>query len=342
MNIKAFFLVILAMIASANAQSDNVIIIGNAHIQVGVLPEIGGRVVLLRKPGCNNILKSEVFSGIINKKKPEISVFSEFKAFNGHIVWVGPQSEWWVQQDLNKRRKIQRAIWPPDPYLIYGAFKVVAHNDTMIEMSGPESPVSGVQLFKNISINNTGKVTFTATAENIRTENISWDLWMNTRLHGFARCLVPVETNGVIDLLKKDGEKIQATPYRLIEGFFTYVPSLPSTPKREQVQEAHLIPSQGFIAGIDEQQMLIIGFEKIKQDRIHPHHGQVELYSYINNTGEETLLELELHGAYQTLEPGETMSLTVTWQLFSFKGTRSIEEQIGFLRQTLNKLTKDP
>ncbi|MFO7890557.1 MAG: DUF4380 domain-containing protein [bacterium] len=340
--LEAFFLIVFVMIASVNAQSNNVIIIGNSHIEVGVLPEIGGRVVLLRKPGCNNILKSEVPSREVSKQKPEVSAFSEFKAFNGHMVWVGPQNEWWMHQDLNKRRKMQKAVWPPDPYLIYGAFEVVAQNDTMISMAGPESPISGVRLCKNISIDSRGMVTFTATAENIRTENVSWDLWMNTRLHGFARCLVPVEKDGVIDLLKKDDETIQATPYTIIDGFFTYVPSLPPKPKREQVQETHLDPSRGFMAGIDEQQLLIIGFDKIKQDRIHPHHGQVELYSYINDTGEETLLELELHGAYQTLEPGETMSLTETWQLESFKGIRSMEEQIGFVREILTKLSKKP
>ena len=99
------------------------------------------------------------------------------------------------------------------------------------------------------------------------------------------------------------------------------------------MQEAHLNPSEGFMVGFDEQQMVIIRFEKTGQNVIHPNHGQVELYSYIDYTGDETLLELELHGAYRTLEPGETMSLTETWQVFSYNGNSIAEKQIEFIRK---------
>lgn len=327
-------LVLFSFIGFAKAQSGDLIFLRNDHIEVGVLPEVGGRVVLLRKPGLNNILKSDArLWEDAGKQKPEISAFSDFEAFNGHIVWIGPQSEWWIHQDLNKNRRIQKAVWPPDPYLIYGKFDVIAQSDTMIKMAGPESPVSGVRLYKEITIDSTGIVTFTATAENIRAENISWDLWMNTRLDGFSQCWVPIEENGVLDLVKSDHEKTEATPYKISDGFFTYLPAIPQKPKKEQVQEAHLNPSKGFMIGFDERQMVIIRFEKIGQNVIHPNHGMVELYSYIDDTGDETLLELELHGAYRTLEPGETMSLTETWQVFPYNGNPIAEEQIEFIRK---------
>ena len=77
------------------------IILSNDQVEVGVLPEVGGRVVLLRKPGLQNILKSDERLWVdAEKHKPEISAFSDFKAFNGHIVWLGPQSEWWIHQDI--------------------------------------------------------------------------------------------------------------------------------------------------------------------------------------------------------------------------------------------------
>jgi len=77
--------------------------------------------------------------------------------------------------------------------------------------------------------------------------------------------------------------------------------------------------------------MLLIRFEKVSQKAIHPNHGLVELYNSISKDGIETLLELEVHGAYKTLAPGETMSLTETWELYSYSGDTNSTSQIEFL-----------
>ena len=333
---KMIMTFLFSTIGCEKSQSDDLIFLRNAHIEVGILPEVGGRVVLLRKPGCENVLKADPRLWKDSAaQKPDISAFSAFKAFNGHIVWIGPQNEWWIHQDLNLYRRENKAVWPPDPYLIYGKFDVTAQNDTMIRMAGPKSPISGIRLYKEIAIDREGIVTFTATAENVRDENVSWDLWMNTRLRGFARCWVPIKENGVLDLVKQDDEKSEATPYKIMDGLFTYLPSIPKKPKKEQVQEAHLNPSAGFMVGIDREQMLVIRFAKLDSEVIHPNHGQVELYSFIDETGEEPLLELELHGAYRTLRPGEILSLAETWQVIRYSGNPIDEEQIEFICNVL-------
>jgi hypothetical protein len=264
--------------------------------------------------------------------KPEISAFSDFKPFYGHIVWVGPQSEWWVHQDVNEKRRITKAVWPPDPYLFYGKFDIIHKSDSSIKMRGPASPVSGVRLFKEISIDNTGIVTLTATAENIRAENVSWDLWMNTRFNGYARGYVPIGKDGVLELVIREDETREITPYSIEDGYFTFRPSVPEQPKSEQVQEAHLHPSEEFMACFGAQQMLLIRFEKLDQHLIHPQHALVESYSFVNEIGDDGLLELEIHGAYRTLAPGETMSLTETWELLPYEGNDNIKDHITYLQ----------
>jgi hypothetical protein len=336
MNIVVVSFLLTCCYCSAMNNDGGLIILSNEKIEVGIMPEIGGRIVLLRRFGFQNILKSDSSLWCNpGKHKPEISAFSDFVAFNGHITWVGPQSEWWTHQTLNEARKKAKADWPPDPYLTYGTYEIIGRSDTSIRMVGPESPISGVRFFKEISINNTGVVTITSTAENIRNENVSWDLWMLTRLDGFARVYVPVEESGILELVKTDNETTETTRYNIIDKYFTFYPSVPAKPKIEQVQEVHLYPLAGFIAGFNERQMLLIRFDKLSQNLIHPKHGLVELYNYINDKSDDTLLELEVHSAYKTLAPRETMSLTETWELMPYVGNGDSSDQIIFLNNYL-------
>jgi len=335
------FIILIAIFFTGFNQNkkSNLIIISNENVEVGLLPEVGGRIVLLRKPGYNNILKADKRLWVNpEKKKPEISAFSQFKAFNGHIVWIGPQKEWWTNQDINDFRRDNKADWPPDPYLIYGNYDIIIQEDDYLKMIGPESPISGVRLIKEISIDNIGVVTFTVTAENIRDESVCLDLWMNTRMDGFARGYVPVDDNGILELVKRENKTIEVTPYKIESGYFHFNPSIPKKPKREQVQEVHLDPSEGLIAGFSEGQMLIIRFEKLRKQLIHPEHGHVELYNYVNEKGDDTLLELEVHSAFRTLLPGETMSCTETWELIPYRGDRNGNNHINFLRQYRGKM----
>ncbi len=322
-------------------KKSNLIILNNDNIEVGILPEVGGRVVLLRKPGYKNILKADENLWVNPEKhKPKISAFSDFKAFNGHIAWVGPQSDWWSNQDINKVRRDNKADWPPDPYLIYGNYEIISKEDDYIKMIGPSSPVSGVRLINEITIESRGTVKFTVTAENIRDKNVRLDLWMNTRLDGFAKGYVPIDENGILKLVKSENETNEVTPYRIEENYFYFNPSIPQHPRREQVQEVHLDPTAGFIAGFSERQMLIIRFEKLNKQLIHPEHGPVELYNFINEKGDDTLLELEVHSTYRMLLPGETMSFTETWELTPYNGDTNAANQIKYLQLYENRIKK--
>jgi hypothetical protein len=68
--------------------------------RVGILPAVGGRIVHFSVDGCANILKSDPKNwDEADSLRPKISAKSNWKEYNGHIVWLGPQSEWWVYQD---------------------------------------------------------------------------------------------------------------------------------------------------------------------------------------------------------------------------------------------------
>ena len=331
-------LIIMCYCGYAENDQADLIRLKNDSIEVGILAKVGGRVVLLRKPGLENVLKADESLWVNpEKQKPEVSAFGDFKAFNGHIVWVGPQSDWWINQDLNPERRDSKADWPPDPFLIFGDYEIIKMADDYVKMAGPASPVSGVRLIKEISLSPDGIVNFSVTAENIRSVPISLDLWMNTRLDGFARGYVPVEGAGNAKFIYTDSESREATAFKIDQGFFYFNPHAADPQPDEQVQEVHLDPAAGFIAGFSAAQMLIIRFEKLDRNLIHPNHGQVELYNYINAAGHENLLELEVHSAYRELLPGETISYAESWQVFSYAGKLDPEDQIRFLKNNFEQ-----
>lgn len=309
------------------------IILRNTHVEVGIIPDLGGRVVLLRQPGMNNILKSDPRQWDDPKVRPEVSAFSDFVAFNGHIVWLSPQSEWWIKQDINRERRQSKSIWPPDPYLIYGQFHVVEQTDTSLTMIGPASPVSGVQLTKRIWLNSDGIVTFEAMARNIREQPIGWGLWFNTRLDGFARCYVPADEDDLIKLaVKGDGIELPL-PFDFCQGYFTFLPPALNDPSHKYVQKAFIAPSAPFMVGFSAGQAITIRFDWVARETIHADQAPVEIYNLVSAS--ETLLEMEIHGPYQKIQPGESIRLTETWQLFTYDGPSTPDAHLAFINKKI-------
>ena len=334
---QILFLLIISFIFNCNEQQNNggekLILLKNSQIEIGIVPDLGGRIVLLRKSGMNNILKSDPTQWNDPLARPAISAFSDFKAFNGHIVWLSPQSEWWMKQDINPVRRDNKAVWPPDPYLIYGDYKIAKKNDTSITMISPESPVSGVQLTKKVSFNSEGVVRFEAAAKNIREKSVSWGLWLNTRLDGFARCYVPADKSDLLNLAVEDNGSNKPLPYEFIDGYFTFMPPAPKDSSIKYVQKAFINPSETFMVGFSQGQAIKISFEYVPPEQIHPDQAPVEIYNTVSN--KESLLEMEIHGPYLTLQPGESMHLTETWQLFKYDGENVTDSHIRFVNEKL-------
>jgi len=312
----------------------NLIVIENGGTRIGILKEVGSTVVFFQKDGSENLLESDPkLWNEPDSTRPKVTPFTDWKAYNGHTVWLGPQSQWWTQQASNQTRKNEKAVWPPDPYLILADYDVIEQTETSLKLKSPKSPVSGVCLTKEISIDKRGKVNFTATATNIREEEVSWDLWMNTRVNGYARVYVKSEpflpnrtSNGV-------NETTDSVDYVYNEGFFTFHPAVPRNGKKEAFTKAFLFPEKSFIAAFDKGFMFLIRIHEFHVGQLHNEQALVELYNLTTPEGKNTLLELEHHGPYLTLKPGESMSLTETWEAIPYKGKDTDNEHIDFINK---------
>lgn len=309
-----------------------VVYLENEHVRVGILPDVGGRIVYLSVPGHKNLLKSD--SSLWNEPQADrmpISAHADFKAYNGHIVWLGPQSDWWIYQEENIARKQDKSPWPPDPFLIYGNFVIDSISKDYIRMSGPESRFTGMQLTKEVKLLGKGKILFRVKGCNIRQTAVAWDLWLNTRMDGFSRCYVPVGEQNDIRINASRTSTQTDVKWSVVNGFFTYQPEIPVSPYLSMNSKAFIYPSQPMIAGFDEGQALIIRFEKHKQEAIHPEQALVEIYNHTASNREAALLELEYHSPYVNLEPGQETEAWQTWEVIEYKGDNTDEARTAFL-----------
>ena len=215
-------------------ETNSIIYLGNDKLKVGILTEVGGRMVFFGANEGTNLLKSD--TSLWNEPdsvriKP--SAFSEFKPYFGMITWVGPQSEWWKHQKLNQERLKNAAVWPPDPFLTYGQYKVVEKTDSSLIITGPESPVSGLQLTKEFSISG-NKLNICVTAKNISDTIQSWDLWTNARFDSNTSYMVPTTEKGLLRVGADESPVKEKMNYLLENGIFNFVPKEISAGKTQQ------------------------------------------------------------------------------------------------------------
>lgn len=310
------------------------LVIENGGTRVGILREVGGTIVFFQRDGSENLLEADPSQwNEPDSARHAVTPFTDWKAYNGHSVWVGPQSQWWTQQGANLTRKNQKAVWPPDPYLILADYDIVDQTDKSIKIRSPKSPVSGVDLLKETSIDNKGRVTFTVTATNIRDEDVSWDLWLNTRVNGYARVYVACE-NVVPNRTTADVNATNdSVDVAFNDGFFTFHPAPPRNGKQQAFTKAFLYPEKAFIAAFDKGYMFLIRFHDFHIGQLHNEQALVELYNLTTPNGKNTLLELEHHGPYLTLKPKESMTLSETWEAIPYKGKNDDADHIAFIKK---------
>jgi hypothetical protein len=326
--------------AGAYAQVD-VHVLETEELRVELTADIGGRVLAVYLEGHENFLK--VGEAVNTHPNPEVSEKTGFIPYFGHESWVGPQSAWWTGQDVNEVRQQQKATWPPDPYLVVAPNTVVEKSAMQMVMQTPESPISGVELRKTFALDETAKnrVNLKLEGTNIRTEAVSWDLWFNTRVHADTQVYVPVLTEGDVRVTNFIDAQADGLDYSINDGILSLNLTPPAETKTWRHGKLFIQPSEGWLAGFRNGQVFIIRFPVQPLKHIHPEQGQVELYhDYRPHALSQGMLEMEVHGIYRTLAPGETMSATEQWTLLAYDGPDTHEARIAFLRDNLPQIER--
>ena len=304
----------------------------NGTVVLGVVPPLGGRVVLLKTAGGENLLDSDPKRW--KPPYPHPALGTAFRPWNGRIVWVGPQTGFWSQQDLRADRKKERAGWPPDPFNETGRFEVVERTATLLKIKGATSPVTGLAFEHEYEITGERTVRMKTTATNGRTTPVSWDLWPNTRVRteGF-----PYVLTDPLQMLRMDGPRpddpdVGAYPSELLDGWLTLPPGRkPESGRKKLWVKAYVRPATGLIAYFLGKQLLLIRAPIVPKAKLHGEQAFIELYRGAGK-GDDDILELEMHGPYETLAPGASMSFEQTFELLDYEGPETQEGHVARLK----------
>ncbi|MBI9072969.1 MAG: DUF4380 domain-containing protein [Melioribacteraceae bacterium] len=306
--------------------------ISGGKTKVGIFPEAGGRIVAVHRNGGENILKSDSKLWNYEFDKPvDERIYNKKLPFNGHIVWVGPQTDWWTQQDVIPELASNESRWPPDPYLIYGDHLIDRLTDKYAKIISPKSKYTGLQLKKTITVDEDGIIRFNVEAENIRDEEVAWDLWLNTRMDGFTKVYVAVESETDIRMEYRLKDKMQKMPHKINKGYFYFDPQFPSDGNMRRLGKALIHPSVNKLFAFTDEEMFVIRFKKYDRSLTHSEHGMIEIYNTVSSDG-NSLLELEYHSPYKKLKPTEKMSSKETWKIVEYRGINRTEEHIKFIQ----------
>ena len=302
--------------------------LSNAVLTLAVVPGLGGRIVELRADGGDNLLDSD--PRFWKEPFPPADLRTPFEPWNGHTYWVGPQSAWWTQQDMDPARARAKATWPPDPFHETARYEVRESSRSRIRLESPSSPVTGLRRKLEVELVGARRVRIRVTATNARTTPVAWSIYSNTRVRPDGWAYVRLVPDGIKRIEStRDGPPY---PHRVVGGFFVSPPGVTLDPAQTpRTADAYLRPVRAEIAYFRGHQLLVKRTETFSEMRLHPDETLVEIYRSSGGGGDAQLLELEMHGPYEKLEPGQAMSFEETWEILDYPGPAEPEAHLGFL-----------
>ncbi len=316
---------------SAHAEVER-IILDNGTVAVEITPDIGGRLLSVHLAGQPNFLK--IGDAVTTEPDPLVTPEANNIGYLGHEIWVGPQSQWWMQQLLNDERRARKAVWPPDPFLILAKNNAVEKTARQVVLHSPNSPISGVAIKKTYTLvdGKPNQIQLNVEATNIRDTKVSWDIWFNTRVPYSTQVYVPVANESDARIEHFSDATYDGLTHNVSDGIFALENSN-SAQKQGRKGKIFIQPSQGWMAAFRDKQLLIIQFNLQPKSAIHPEQGQIELYQeFLHAEADEGLLELEVHAPYKTLQPGASMSAAETWTLLPYDGPATRAAHLQFLQ----------
>lgn len=332
------FLGFVFVVMSGCAALPETVTLEDSEVSVEITPGLGGRILSFSLKGRDNLLK--IGDPVAAIPDPKVSPDVDNIGYLGHIVWIGPQKDWWAQQSVNPERLNAKASWPPDPYLIFARNKIAERSPGKLVLEGVESPVSGLQVRKSFSLVNgkPGTVALDVEAVNVSEREVSWNIWFNTRVQPLTRVYVPVSSAKDVRTVSYTNATTGPVEYSLTADLFSLdLTRLPEnmTGRRGKV---FIQPSAGWMAGFAAGQVFIIEFPLQPEEAIHPEHGQVELYlNYQPENLKDSLIEMEVHAPYRTLKPGEAMQAVEQWTALPYDGPDDKAGHADFLIRHLSK-----
>jgi uncharacterized protein DUF4380 len=305
--------------------------LSNGAVTLGLVPGLGGRIVELRTAGGENLLDADprFWTGPF----PRAHLRTPFAPWNGHIYWVGPQSAWWAQQDIDPERRQAKATWPPDPFQETARYEVRARSRSRVRLAAPPSPITGLRRELEAELVGARRVRIRLRATNSRTTPVAWSVYSNTRVRPDGWAYVRLAPDG-IQRIDSPEDGSAAYPHRVLRDVFVSPPGVKPAPDgTPRTADTFLRPVDARIAYFRGHQLFLKRTASFSETRLHPEETLVEIYRSSGGGAEGELFELEMHGPYETLAPGQALSFEETWEILDYPGPAEPGAHLDFLER---------
>ena len=283
-----------------------------------VSPEKKGHLYTIRLD--NQVLEIDpTKGGRINSLKIDgVDFFTDSTVNNlnwGSTLWFSPQSNW---------------KWPPSPQIDSMAYTVQAKEDGLILQSQLD-PKTGMDVLKVFSGNlKTGSYTLKYSITNRSAKAQKVAPWEVTR----------VKTGGLAFFPFGDGDRrgglIPFTTETDGISWFQYrEDQLPLKGDRQLYSDG----KEGWLAEINNGVILIKKFPDVPFDENAPGEGEIEWYASPVVPG-KSYVEIEHQGAYQELQPGQSLTWKVEWFLKKLPSSIKPEPGNSVLVEYVRKIVR--
>lgn len=310
-----FAILLLAGVAAAA----ETVRLTEGDLELELDPRVAGRITSFRLRGGVNVLCS-IATDKLPSPLPELVCDKDhFLRLYGHVMWLGPQTDWWQQQETEETAKARRYVWPPDPYWEFAEFTVVSREKGAIVLKSPHSPFSGVTMTKEIRLTPGGEAVLKTLIENTGSKPVKWGLWSNTRISGDAVVFALPQSQKELRFEFSTWESPRERPlmFDAGEGFIR----LPAS-ERQRIPDGgkltgklFVLPRKPVIAAFIGKTLFLKRTKAVAPTEIAPGHSQIELFGEKSNDPARSFYELEFHGEYAELVPGQSLSMEEIWIL---------------------------
>ena len=226
----------------------------------------------------------------------------------GSTLWPSPQN--WP--------------WPPPPVLDRMAYAASIQGDTLNLSSYPD-PVTGLQFSKSFWINSSKEaLTINYTITNISNKSISVGPWEVTRVPSGGICFFPSDY-----LTQLPSSNLKSTYTKSGTTWFKFDQKLVDT-NQKLFQGSRL----GWLAHVNNGLLFVKQFPDVARNEVAPGQGEVEIFA----DEYHTYIELENHGTYAVLKPGESLHYPTIWHLKYLSSNMKPEIFNQELIQAVNKI----
>jgi hypothetical protein len=307
--------------SSGATGEEHLLMLHNGGMVCGIMPQIGGRVVVYRTETGANVLdgRPELW-----KDSPSTDLLgTNFKQYYGESVWAGPQSVWWTAQEPYPPNIVYKGPWPPDSAWESASFTLVEQTPTRVVMRSPISKLTGLELTKTIELLANGQLNLQEQAVNRGDRVVTRDLWLLHRVSPTARCFLPLKSETA------DKGFSEAVSIKKVDGL-TVLELLPHEDSTKPASGKMLaVPEAGWMATAVPEGFFTVRFHATDVSKTTPGQAPVEIFF---SSAPQPLCEMEHHGKLKTLKPGETMKSRETWQIVPYTGATDADAQARFLQ----------